>query len=112
MKVNIIADAIGDAVRDVNGTSWSMVGYFLNYIGSNSTRQNITPIPTGRLIGKSPEYVEAYTTNYQSKQAGTMSDAEVNRILCMVGCVIGGCFMINEINNQIEDSLSGCGTSF
>lgn len=41
-----------------------------------------------------------------------MSDADAFGILCLVGCVIGGCFMVNEIENEIEDTLSGCGSSF
>lgn len=114
VKANIVAEAITDAVRDVNRTSGSMVEYFFNRIGGGSRRTRIAPIPTGRLLGKPPAYVAAYTVNYQAKQ-GSLSEAEAIGIVCLVGCGLG-CFLLSQEENNrssnpvddIFDSISGC----
>ena len=106
MKVNIVAEAIADAVRDVNRTSGAVVGYFFNRIGGNSVGTRTAPIPTGRLLGKPPVYVTAYTVNYQAKQQSAPPDAVVVATICLVGCGIG-CLMMSANNSSSRGSSSG-----
>ena len=84
VKTNIIAEAIADVMRDVNGMSGSVMGCFFNRIGSNSVGTRAAPIPTERFLGKSPAYVTAYTVNYQVKQRRYPSE-ELVSIWCLVG---------------------------
>lgn len=106
MKANIIAEAIADVMRDINGTSGSIVGYFLNRIGGNSGRIHTAPIPTGRLLGKPPAYVVTYAVNYQAQQTGNqITVGEVVGGLILIGA---GIFCLWQINNEIDAAFDSC----
>lgn len=113
IKTNIIAEAITDAARDVNRTSGLIVGYYRNIIGANSVKTQHVParipiVPIGRLIGKSPEYVAAYSANYQANQAAQPQSRLVGTVVCLV-LGIGCLWMIsNSIDDYIEENSSGC----
>jgi len=106
MSTNVIAEAIADVARDINRTSRPIVGYLLNHIGGNSRKKNISPIPVVRLIGKSPEYVETYTVNYQAQQTQTAA-AEETVLLALIGIGVG-MFCLWQINREADSCLSGC----
>ena len=106
LKTNIIAEAIADAARDVSRTSGSVVEYFIYRISGNSVRTRTAPIPTGRLLGKPPAYVAAYTVNYQAKQR-SLSEAEAIGIVFLVGCGLGCLILSQEQNNRNSDPVGG-----
>ena len=98
VKTNIIAEAIADVMRDVNGMSGSVIGYFFNRIGSDSVGTRAAPIPTESFLGKSPAYVTAYTVNYQAKQRRYPS-VEVVSIWCLVG-ILFTFLLLNADENE------------
>lgn len=81
--------AIADAESDVNKTSWFMIGFFLNIVGVVIAKENTPAVPAGRLVGKSPEYVETYTLSYQAK----LTQLRVQSTLqgCVTGTLVGLC---------------------
>lgn len=105
MKANIVAEAIADAVRDVNRMSESVVGYFFNRIGGDSRGTRIAPILTGRLLGKPPAYVTAYTVNYQAQQTRTHPVETVLLGLILIGV---GTFCLWQINNEVNEASDDC----
>lgn len=82
------ADAIADAEKDINQTSWFMAGCFLNIIGLVVAQTHSPPVPADRLIGKSPEYAAVYTIRYKKR----LSKLQTNYALmgCVLGCVVLG----------------------
>ena len=61
-------DAERDAKTDVNGTLWLGAGCLFNWVGvAAAYLTNPSSPPASRLIGKSPEYVSAYTDAYKAK---------------------------------------------
>lgn len=95
------ADAIADAERDMNKTSWFMAGCFLNIIGVAAAQMRTPSVPAERLIGKSPEYVAVYTVRYQER----LSKLQMNYALS--GCALGsvGCIVVTTYY-VIEGCLS------
>lgn len=61
-----IAQAERDAKADVNEYLWFGAGFFLGVIGVLLAYLAPPSPPAVRLIGKSPEYVAAYTDAYKS----------------------------------------------
>ena len=60
-------DGKADANANLSGVLWFVAGFFLSWIGI-LLGYLLAPSPDGvRLIGKSPTYVTAYTTSYQSE---------------------------------------------
>ncbi len=60
-------DAKADADANISGVLWFCAGFFLTWIGI-LLGYLLSPTPDGaRFIGKSPTYVTAYTTAYQSE---------------------------------------------
>ena len=70
-----------DAQKDVNGTLWIAAGFFFGLLGIGAAYIIEPDPPMSRLVGKSPEYVAAYTDCY--KRAGR--SIQVNKAL--IGCV-------------------------
>ena len=79
----------------------SPYGYFLpptGIIGSYSYRPSPPP---SRLIGKSPEYIAAYTSVYQLKRADIQ--AQWTSAGCLSGCIILGTIAVGiGIGNGIR----------
>ena len=72
----------------------------LNIIGVFIAQTYKAPVPVERLIGKSPEYIVAYTSIYQSKrgeiQVRSASTGCVSGILVLGGMML---YFINEIDS-------------
>ena len=77
------AAAIADAEKDVNKTSWFLMGCSLGVGGVFAATSNTPPVPVGMLVGKSAEYITVYTTNYQAKAM------EIQRQSAISGTVVG-----------------------
>ena len=60
------AAAIADAEKNVNKTSWFIIGCCLTRGGVIASTVGTPPVPIERLAGKSPEYMIVYISNYQS----------------------------------------------
>ncbi|MCY3724850.1 MAG: hypothetical protein OXG97_21755 [Candidatus Poribacteria bacterium] len=56
------ADAVADAQRD---STWYGAGFFFGVLGIGAAYIMTPSVPAQRLIGKSPEYVVFYTTEYR-----------------------------------------------
>ena len=94
------AQAIADAENDANRTTWFTIGCFLNIIGIYHARTNMTPVPAGRLVGKPPTYIVAYTSAYQAKQTEIqVKSAALGCILGFVVCSVACVFAIDGIND-------------
>jgi hypothetical protein len=77
-------DGRADANTEISGVLWFCVGFFLTWIGI-ILGYLLTPTPDGtRLIGKSPNYVTAYTSAYQSEGRSFQG------IHAVYGCVTSG----------------------
>lgn len=59
-------DAERQATSDVNSTTWLAIGCLTGVIGYLIAMQESNP-PATQLLGKSPEYVAAYTDCYRKK---------------------------------------------
>ena len=59
---NAQTDAAADAQRD---STWYGAGFFFSILGIGAAYIMTPPVPAERLLGKSPEYIVFYTTEYQ-----------------------------------------------
>jgi len=85
-KVNVqevCTKAQMDAKTDVNGTLWMGAGFLFGLFGIGAAYLIEPDPPASRLLGKSPEYVAAYTDCYRD----AARDIQVKK--ATVGCVIG-----------------------
>jgi hypothetical protein len=76
------SDAERQATTDVSGGTWFAIGCLAGFIGWLIAYSMDTNPPAASLVGKSPEYVAAYSDCYKKKAKGIKS----NRAL--VGCLI------------------------
>ncbi len=77
------AQAQQDVEMEVNKTLWLAVGFFFGLLGVGAAYL-IEPSPrSSRLLGKSPEYVAAYTDCYKDAGRRIQTNAAIK------GCVIG-----------------------
>lgn len=81
-----------DAKADVNQLNWRLFGLGMAFIGGGcilgpvaiaSAYVHLPTPPAGRFIGKSPEYILAYTEVYESKARRLQVESAV------VGCIGG-----------------------
>ena len=81
-----------DAKADVNQLNWRLFGLGMAFIGGGcilgpvavaSAYVHLPTPPAGRFIGKSPEYILAYTEAYESKARRLQVESAV------VGCIGG-----------------------
>lgn len=75
----------GDGRRD--GTTdasmiWAVVGFGCGCCGVGAAYLWAQPVPSGRLVGKSPEYVSGYTTTYKKAKR------ERETIYAAAGCIL------------------------
>jgi len=85
-KVNVqevCTKAQMDAMSDVNGTLWMGAGFLFGLFGIGAAYLIEPDPPASRLLGKSPEYVAAYTDCYRD----AARDIQVKK--ATVGCVVG-----------------------
>jgi len=76
------ADAERQAQSDINGTTWMAIGCLTGLIGYLIAMQEPNP-PATHLLGKSPEYVAAYTDCYRKK------GKEIKTKNALYGCLAG-----------------------
>ena len=95
------AQAIADAENDAHKTTWFMAGCFLNVIGVVIANTGKVPVPAGRLVGKSPAYVAAYTSSYQARLTQIQSQS------AGWGCALGtlGCLVAYTVSGYIAGAL-------
>ena len=86
-QTNDAAQAISDAERDaksVNTVIWAASGCVFSIFGILLASIHTPTVPAYKLLGKSPEYVEYYTSTYQqSVKNDQIADATL-------GCLSGG----------------------
>ncbi len=70
VRLQAIADAQRDAQLAVNKTTWQLTGCVGNIFGLGVALVYEPRIPTDRLIGKSPEYVEYYANEFRRETKG------------------------------------------
>ncbi len=87
-----------DVQMEVNKTMWLVIGFFGGLIGVAAAYIIEPTPPASKLLGKSPEYVAAYTDCY--KEAGK----KIQTHAAIKGCVIsllvsalsyGACLLLN-----------------
>ena len=102
VRAQAAADAVADANRDVNKPLWFGTGcllfglifvplpsgysYFLTPAALTGTYFYRPSPPPSRFVGKSPDYVAAYTQTYTSKRGGIQ--ARWATAGCVTGCLI------------------------
>ncbi|MCK4396557.1 hypothetical protein KAW96_08195 [candidate division WOR-3 bacterium] len=80
---NAVAQAQVDAANDVNSTLWMGAGCLFGILGVGAAYV-IEPSPkAARLLGKSPEYVAAYTDAYKQKAKSVQTSN------AWIGCLVG-----------------------
>ena len=102
------AQGIADAENDANKTAWFMTGCFLNIIGVAIANTSKAPVPAGRLVGKSPVYVDAYTSSYQ----GRLTEIQTNWALggcAVIPLAILGCLVALIVSIEYGGGGSWCG---
>jgi hypothetical protein len=77
-----------DAQRDVNGTLWLAIGFFGGIFGVAAAYLIEPTPPASRLLGKSPEYIQAYTDCYTSAAKSIQTKKAIT------GCVVSGLVVV------------------
>ena len=103
--IDAVADAIADAKRDINKTSWFMAGCFLNVIGLAAAQMHSPAVPADRLIGKSPAYVAVYTIRYKERLSELQMEYARNG--CALGSVILGAVILYNVESGCLTDTSG-----
>ena len=89
ISAKAVADARKDAEADINQTQWFLYGCCFGITGYIVALRAEAEIPTQRLIGKSPEYVNHYSVEYRRKikslRTNYVSQGCVGGVLA-VGC--------------------------
>ncbi|MGB9743073.1 MAG: hypothetical protein ACPL0F_07985 [bacterium] len=78
-----------DGERDGRSSSpilWALAGCCLGLIGILIAYLTSPTVPTDRLIGKSPEYIQGYIEAYQKK--GKLQNALWSGLGCLVGTAL------------------------
>lgn len=70
VRLQAIADAQTDAQLAVNRITWQLTGCVGNIFGLGVAFIHEPRLPAGRLIGKSPVYVEYYTNEFRRETQG------------------------------------------
>ncbi len=70
VRLQAVADAQRDAELAVNKLTWQLMGCVGNIFGMGAALVYEPRIPTDRLIGKSPEYVEYYANEFRRETKG------------------------------------------
>lgn len=118
-----------DAANDVNKTSWFRMGCFLNILGVVIAELYAAPVPADRLVGKSPVYVIAYTSNYRARRTEIQTESAMKGFITgstSVGglagliylgytypmqtacCVLGSVGCIGIVTHELNKGSSWC----
>ncbi len=95
VEADATRDATGDAERDVNPVMWLAIGCILPpVVGLLVPYFYKPPVPAGRILGKSPEYVAFYTDAYKREtEKLQFRNASIGCLLS--GAAYGGCLFIS-----------------
>ena len=93
LQAEAIAAAQRDATANTDSTFWFIVGCFGNVLGLIYANYATPSPPASRLIGKSPEYVAAYSDAYGMKAK------QLQTSLAVRGCIT---------NAILTAACSGC----
>ncbi|MYC75385.1 hypothetical protein F4X10_06400 [Candidatus Poribacteria bacterium] len=77
------ADARRDAELNVSPIAWGSAGFVCSFFAPIYAYVALPEVPVGALLGKSPEYVDAYTLVYQENVRRRRIQASI------IGCAIG-----------------------
>jgi len=88
-----VAHAQAAAEREVSKLTWFGVGCAVNVAGFAIATLTTSPPPESHLMGRSPEYVEAFTTAYKEKSRN------IQMVYAGWGCAAstGGCCVLSYI---------------
>ncbi len=92
------AQAQQDVQMEVNKTLWLVIGFFGGILGIAAAYVIEPSPPASKLIGKSPEYVAAYTDCYKDAGKKLQTNAAIKG--CVLGAIIyavsyGCCLLLN-----------------
>ena len=79
-----VADAHRDAERVTDGSLWRYTGFFCSILGVGASFVYKPSIPAGALLGKSPQYVAHYTSEFYRETQG------LQLYNATTGCVTSG----------------------
>lgn len=80
------ADARRDAELNVSPIAWGSAGFVCSFFAPIYAYLAMPEVPVGALLGRSPEYVDAYTQVYHQNARRRRIQASV--IGCAVGSVV------------------------
>ena len=80
-----MAAAERDAQADVNKPLWFCVGCF-GLIGLVASYVYTSSPPASRFVGKSAEYIQTYTSTYETKSRSIQTTQAITG--CVTGCVV------------------------
>jgi hypothetical protein len=106
-------EGIKDAEADVNRGEWFVAGLLLNGVGLLAAYVTGTEPRSSRLLGKDPDYVNAYTYAYTEraqhlKRRSALAGFTISSLVCFVtvGCILGVKAMEAALDVMSE---MGCG---
>jgi len=70
------------ARRDVNATTWFIIGFFLGIVGYALAYLIVPNPPSSALVGKSPEYVAIYSDAYREE------GKRIQTSKALIGCLV------------------------
>ena len=85
-------DAKRDVERDINKPMWVAVGCLLPVFGLLGPYLYRPPVPTGRIVGKPPEYVAFYTDAYKTEMERLQFQFALAG--CVTGAFVQGCLVL------------------
>lgn len=102
-----LIDGKADARNDAHGALWFTCGFFTQCIGVGAAIL-ASPSPNSeKFIGKSPDYIEAYTSAYRSKRRSLQTTWS------MVGCVASNCIVLTAVTIAVASSPDNtCGPTW
>lgn len=92
MERQAIEDAKRDVEAHVNKPMWFAVGCLIPVFGLLGPYLYRPPVPTGRTIGKPPEYVAFYTDTYKTEMEKLQFQYALTG--CVTGVVTQGCLLL------------------
>lgn len=82
-QADVASIARADAERNVNGTTWFIIGVFLGVIGYLVAMLAPPKAPASALIGKSADYIAVYSQVYEE------TGKKIQMSKAMTGCLVG-----------------------
>ncbi len=79
-----------DAQRNINPTTWLIIGFFLGIIGYVIAMVSPPKAPAIGLVGKSPDYVAVYVDTYEQVGKAIQMRKAMTGCLINLGCSVVG----------------------